>query len=59
MEEDPYRSMEIFAQCVTRTLTTKGLVTLTATPENGDVVWMTGPTANVYEGRIDLRYFQG
>lgn len=34
-EEDPYRSMEIFAQCVTRTLTTKGLVTLTATPENG------------------------
>jgi diaminopimelate epimerase len=25
----------------------------------GDVVWMTGPTANVYEGRIDLRYFQG
>lgn len=34
-EEDPFRSMEIFAQCVTRTLTTKGLVTLTATPENG------------------------
>lgn len=26
---------------------------------DGDVVWMTGPTANVYEGRIDLRYFQG
>lgn len=25
----------------------------------GDVVWMTGPTANVYEGRFDLRYFQG
>ncbi len=25
----------------------------------GDVVWMTGPTANVYEGRLDLRYFQG
>ncbi|TQR71347.1 diaminopimelate epimerase [Acinetobacter sp. RF14B] len=24
----------------------------------GDVVWMTGPTANVYEGRLDLRYFQ-
>ncbi|HJF27036.1 MAG TPA: diaminopimelate epimerase [Acinetobacter lwoffii] len=23
----------------------------------GDVVWMTGPTANVYEGRLDLRYF--
>jgi diaminopimelate epimerase len=26
---------------------------------DGEVVWMTGPTANVYEGRIDLRYFQG
>lgn len=25
----------------------------------GDVVWMTGPTATVYEGRFDLRYFQG
>ncbi|MHA3059443.1 diaminopimelate epimerase [Acinetobacter sp. ANC 4636] len=25
---------------------------------DGDVVWMTGPTANVYEGRFDLRYFQ-
>ena len=24
----------------------------------GDVVWMTGPTATVYEGRLDLRYFQ-
>lgn len=27
--------------------------------QEGDVVWMTGPTANVYEGRLDLRYFQG
>lgn len=35
MEEDPYESMRIFSQCVTRTLTTKGLVTITATPENG------------------------
>ncbi|WP_120430421.1 diaminopimelate epimerase [Acinetobacter baylyi] len=26
--------------------------------QEGDVVWMTGPTANVYEGRLDLRYFQ-
>lgn len=34
-EEDPYESMAIFSQCVTRTLTTKGLVTITATPENG------------------------
>lgn len=25
----------------------------------GDVVWMTGPTAKVYDGRLDLRYFQG
>ena len=25
----------------------------------GEVVWMTGPTATVYEGRLDLRYFQG
>jgi hypothetical protein len=24
----------------------------------GDVVWMTGPTSNVYEGRIDLSYYQ-
>ena len=23
-----------------------------------DVVWMTGPTSNVYEGRIDLSYYQ-
>ena len=34
-EEDPYRSMEIYSQCVTRTSTTKGLVTITATPEQG------------------------
>ena len=27
--------------------------------KEGDVVWMTGPTANVYEGRLDLRYFHG
>ncbi len=27
--------------------------------QEGGVVWMTGPTANVYEGRLDLRYFQG
>ena len=27
--------------------------------KEGDVVWMTGPTTNVYEGRLDLRYFQG
>ena len=26
--------------------------------KEGDVVWMTGPTATVFEGRIDLRYFQ-
>lgn len=34
-EEDPFRSLEIYAQCVTRTATTGGLVTITATPENG------------------------
>lgn len=34
-EEDPYNSMRIFSQCVTRTLTTRGLVTITATPEAG------------------------
>lgn len=34
-EEDPYRSMEIYSQCVTRTSTTGGLVTVTATPEQG------------------------
>ncbi|ENX18858.1 diaminopimelate epimerase [Acinetobacter sp. CIP 102136] len=27
--------------------------------KEGDVVWMTGPAATVYEGRLDLRYFQG
>ena len=27
--------------------------------KEGHVVWMTGPTANIYEGRLDLRYFQG
>ncbi|OUY08193.1 diaminopimelate epimerase [Acinetobacter populi] len=27
--------------------------------QEGDVVWMTGPTAKVYDGRFDLRYFQG
>lgn len=26
--------------------------------KEGDVVWMIGPTATVYEGRLDLRYFQ-
>ncbi|MEZ9944472.1 terminase family protein [Vibrio breoganii] len=35
-EEDPYRSSEIYSQCVTRTATTGGLVTITATPENGE-----------------------
>lgn len=34
-EEDPFKSMEIYAQCVTRTATTGGLITITATPENG------------------------
>ena len=34
-EEDPFNSMKIYAQCVTRTATTGGLVTITATPENG------------------------
>lgn len=34
-EEDPYNSEKIYAQCVTRTATTGGLVTITATPENG------------------------
>lgn len=27
--------------------------------KEGSVVWMTGPTSTVYEGRLDLRYFQG
>ena len=26
--------------------------------KEGDVVWMTGPTAMVYSGQLDLRYFQ-
>lgn len=26
--------------------------------QEDDVVWMTGPTAKVYDGRLDLRYFQ-
>lgn len=26
--------------------------------KEGEVVWMTGPTATVFEGRLDLRYFQ-
>lgn len=26
--------------------------------KEGDVVWMTGPTATVYHGQLDLRYFQ-
>lgn len=34
-EEDPYRSEQIYAQCVTRTATTNGIVAITATPENG------------------------
>ncbi|WPH64806.1 terminase large subunit [Vibrio phage vB_VpaP_SJSY21] len=34
-EEDPHRSEQIYAQCVTRTATTGGLITITATPENG------------------------
>lgn len=35
MEEDEFRSTEIYAQCVTRTATTNGSVTITATPEHG------------------------
>lgn len=27
--------------------------------QEGGAVWMTGPTAKVYDGRFDLRYFQG
>ncbi|MFT4020128.1 MAG: diaminopimelate epimerase [Acinetobacter sp.] len=27
--------------------------------QEGGVVWMTGPTQHVYDGRLDLRYFQG
>jgi len=34
-EEDPFKSIELYSQCVTRTATTGGLVTITATPENG------------------------
>ena len=34
-EEDPFKSSEIYAQCVTRTATTGGLIAITATPENG------------------------
>lgn len=34
-EEDEFRSTEIYAQCVTRTATTNGSVTITATPEHG------------------------
>lgn len=34
-EEDPFKSMELYSQCVTRTSTTNGIVTITATPENG------------------------
>ena len=34
-EEDPFRSLELYSQCVTRTATTGGFVTITATPENG------------------------
>ena len=26
--------------------------------KEGDVVWMTGPTSKVYDGQIDLDYFQ-
>lgn len=34
-EEDAYKSMELYSQCVTRTATTNGIVCITATPENG------------------------
>lgn len=34
-EEDPFRSTQIYSQCVTRTATTGGHVVITATPENG------------------------
>ncbi len=34
-EESPHNSQEIYSQCVTRTLETKGFVVLTATPEQG------------------------
>lgn len=34
-EEDAFKSIELYSQCVTRTATTGGLITITATPENG------------------------
>lgn len=34
-EEDEFNSIELYSQCVTRTATTGGLVTITATPEQG------------------------
>lgn len=52
MEEDPFKSIEIYAQCVTRTATTGGLVTITATPENGLTklvdIFMKDTTGNLY-----------
>jgi phage terminase large subunit-like protein len=35
-EEDKHNSMEIYSQCLTRTMTTNGQVIVTATPENGE-----------------------
>lgn len=53
-EEDAYRSEQIYAQCVTRTATTGGLVTITATPENG----LTQLVHKFMEDRSGYLYYQ-
>jgi phage terminase large subunit-like protein len=53
-EEDPYRSESIYSQCVTRTATTGGLVTITATPENG----LTSLIDSFMKDTTGMLYFQ-
>lgn len=53
-EEDPFRSEQIYAQIVTRTATTGGLVSITATPEQG----VTALVHKFMEDKTGYLYYQ-
>lgn len=56
-EQDPYNDVRIFAQCVTRTMTTRGLVVITATPEAGRTELVDDFLTNGY-GNSKTKYCQ-
>lgn len=56
-EQDPYNDTKIFAQCVTRTMTTRGLVAITATPEAGRTNLVDDFLTNGF-GKSETKYCQ-